>query len=428
MSDDPPGDSFTFLHAADVHLDSPLRGLERYEGAPVDAIRGASRRAFENLVELAIEEAVDFVLIAGDLYDGDWRDYNTGLYFVQQMARLHDAGIPVLVISGNHDASSRITRHLHPPPNVHLLRSDRPETRLLDGLAVAVHGQGFASAAVTDNLSLGYPAPVAGRFNIGMLHTALTGREGHAPYAPCTTEDLRARRYDYWALGHVHRREVISEQPWIVFPGNLQGRHARETGAKGASLVTVEHGAVHAVTHRALDVVRFFDEVADVSGCDGVDEVWPRVEALLARCAAAAEGTLLAVRVRLTGACAAHSELRACHEQVVAQCRALAAAVASDVWVEKVLLDTSAPADMAATVPRDDLVGSLLHAVRDLEDDEQALARLGEDFSELRGKLPRELTTADDGFDPTAPEELRAALDDAQALLVDRLGVGGRTR
>src|SRR5690349_16787907 len=101
---------FKFLHAADVHLDSPLKGLARYEGAPADEIRGATRRAFDNLVELAIQEEAAFLLLAGDLYDGDWKDYNTGLFFVSRMRRLEEAGIPVFLISGNHDAASQITR------------------------------------------------------------------------------------------------------------------------------------------------------------------------------------------------------------------------------------------------------------------------------------------------------------------------------
>ncbi len=107
-----------FIHTADIHLDSPLRGLEYYEGAPVDSIRGATRQAFKNLVELAISEKVDFVLIAGDLYDGDWKDYNTGLFFASQMTNLREAGIRVFIVSGNHDAASQISRQLRMPENV----------------------------------------------------------------------------------------------------------------------------------------------------------------------------------------------------------------------------------------------------------------------------------------------------------------------
>src|SRR5690349_8098378 len=149
-----------FLHAADVHLDSPLRGLARYAGAPAEEIRAATRRAFENLVSLAIEEEVAFVLLAGDLYDGDWKDYNTGLFFTAQMARLGEAGIRVFAVAGNHDAASQITKVLRPPPNVKIFSTRRPETAVLDDLGVAIHGQGFAHAAVADDLSASYPRAV----------------------------------------------------------------------------------------------------------------------------------------------------------------------------------------------------------------------------------------------------------------------------
>ncbi len=207
----------TFLHAADIHLDSPLRGLQRYEGAPADEIRQATRRALENLVQLAIDQSVAFVLIAGDLYDGDWKDHCTGLFFVSQMVRLREANIPVIVIAGNHDAMNKMTRTLPLPENVHMLDHKRPETIHLEALGVAIHGQSFATQAVLEDLSATYPSAVGGQLNIGLLHTCATGREGHAAYAPCTIPGLVAKQYDYWALGHVHGFEVLHR---IVISGN----------------------------------------------------------------------------------------------------------------------------------------------------------------------------------------------------------------
>ena len=235
--------AISFLHAADIHLDSPLKGLERYENAPVERIRGATRRAFTRLIDLAIEKRVDFVLIAGDLYDGDWRDYNTGLYLVRQLGRLRDARIPVFVIAGNHDAANKMTRMLRLPDNVRFLAHDRPETVRLDDLGVAIHGQSFAKAAVTENLAAAYPAPVSGYINIGLLHTGMGGADGHERYAPCTLEELRLRGYDYWALGHIHARQVLCNDPPVVFAGNVQGRHIRETGPKGCLLATDPSGS-----------------------------------------------------------------------------------------------------------------------------------------------------------------------------------------
>ena len=249
---------FRFIHAADPHLDSPLRGLEAHEGAPVALLRGATRKAFENLVNLAIDEAVNFVVIAGDLYDGDWKDYSTGLFFRGQMVRLEAKKIPVYLIAGNHDAASVISKKLTLPENVHVFSTRTAETMEVPGLAAVIHGRGFPHRAVPENLAVDYPAAVPGKFNLGLLHTSLTGRPDHDTYAPCSEQDLRNKGYGYWALGHIHQPEVISEDPWIVFAGNCQGRHARETGPRGCRLVTVKDSLeVASAEWRDLDVVRW---------------------------------------------------------------------------------------------------------------------------------------------------------------------------
>ncbi len=170
-----------FIHAADIHLDSPLHGLSAYPDAPAGQLRNASRDAFTRLVEHAIDEVVDFVVIAGDLYDGDWRDHNTGVFFSKEMGRLRRAGIPVFLLFGNHDAESEMTKKLTLPDNVITFSSKKPEVHRLDALKVALHGQSFKDKAVIDNLALRYPEPVPGYYNIGVLHTALEGGTVHWP-------------------------------------------------------------------------------------------------------------------------------------------------------------------------------------------------------------------------------------------------------
>jgi len=412
-----------FLHAADIHLDSPLRGLERYEGAPAEEIRGATRRAFERLVDLAIEEEVAFVLLAGDLYDGDWKDYNTGLFFIAQMNRMREAGIPAFVIAGNHDAASQITKVLRPPDNVKIFSTKRPETVVLEDLGVALHGQGFASAAVSDDLAAGYPAAVPHLFNIGLLHTSLDGREGHASYAPCSVDGLRARGYQYWALGHVHVREVVSRNPWIVFPGNLQGRHARETGGKGATLVTIDGRDVVRAEHRDLDVFRWTVCAVSLTGVAGTGEVLDRVQQALEAALDAAEGRPLAARVRLEGACPLHDDLVGDPERWTAEIRALASGFGDALWIEKVQMRTGRAGDLGV-LERDDALGGLLRTLRELEADDAGLAGLAESFADLERKLPPELFDLSEGAEaarPTDPEGLRARLDEAKDLLLARL-------
>ncbi len=411
-----------FIHAADNPLDSPLRGLERYDGAPADEIRGATRRAFDNLVQLAIAEEAAFLLLAGDLYDGDWKDYNTGLFFASRMRRLEEAGIRVFLISGNHDAASQITRTLRPPANVTVLSTKKPETVMLPEMEVAIHGQGFASAAVSDDLSTSYPPGIPHLFNIGLLHTSLDGRPGHASYAPCSVDGLRSRGYQYWALGHVHQREVVCEEPWIVFPGVLQGRHARETGAKGATLVTVRDREVVEVEHRDLDVFRWAVCPVDATGAGTSSEVLERVRRSLEQEVAAAHGRTVAARIVIEGACPAHGELLASPDPWIQECRALALGFGEGaLWIEKVRIKTRQPDESQAVLPADDALGGLLRSIGDLEAAEGELAALAEGFADLRRKLPAELFEDGEALDPTDPERLRGLLDEVKDLLLARL-------
>lgn len=331
---------FRFLHAADLHLDSPLRGIERYEGAPVEAIRSATRRAFENLVAAAIAERVGFVVLAGDVFDGDWRDFNTGLFFARQLRALGDAGIRVYLLAGNHDAAAHMTRQIEWPANVTVFATKAPQSVVDEPTGAVLHGQGFGTRAVEHDLAAGYPDAERGALNIGVLHTALEGRDGHERYAPCTVATLRAKGYDYWALGHVHAREVVAEAPWIVFPGNLQGRHVRETGSKGATLVTVEDGIVASVEHVALDVLRWTAITVDVVDAKSRDAALDQAQHALARARGAAEGRTLVARVVLAGRSDADAALRSDREAALAALRDEANAL-GDVWIESLRLATS---------------------------------------------------------------------------------------
>lgn len=413
---------FKIVHAADLHLDSPLVGLSRYEGAPVDELRGATRRALENLVTLCLEEGAKLLLLAGDLYDGDWRDYSTGLYFAAQMARLAESGTHVVWIRGNHDAQSKLTHHLELPAHCHELSTRKPATFALEQLDVAVHGQGFASQAVTEDLSASYPEPVRGALNIGLLHTALSGRRGHAPYAPCDATSLVHRGYDYWALGHVHQREVVNTAPYIVFPGNLQGRHVREEGEKGATLIHVNDGAIARVEHRVLDVVRFARIDVDVSEASGLSDAAELTKRALVRALERAEGRLLSARVTLVGRSRAHAELVQDLARTEAQIRSRANEIQSgDVWLERLCLATDVPVDLAALSARDDAVGHVVRALQAVERDDDALRALSGELAELLRALPQEVKDRELGLDPDDLECMRELVKGAGRTLLPRL-------
>jgi exonuclease SbcD len=409
-----------FVHAADLHLDSPMKGLTAYPGAPVEAMRGATRRALESLVELCVEENAALLVIAGDVYDGDWRDFSTGLYLRAQLARLREEDIEVVLIRGNHDAASVITRNLK-LPGIHVLSHAAPESVVLENVGAVVHGQSFATRAVTENLAAGYPDPLADLVNIGLLHTCLGGYAQHENYAPCRLEELVARGYDYWALGHVHEHAVLHEDPHVVFAGNIQGRQMRECGPKGATVVDVVDDEI-AISHRALDQVRWTRVRVDVGGVSDDVEVLERVEVALKAAIAAANGRLLAGRIEITGVTSAHGLLVRERERMDSELRGLATDLGVEqVWLERIDWQTQA---LRSSTVSDDAVGEALKILRNASEDPQILATLADGLRPLALKLPAEVKAGPEGIDPTDPETLKRVLADVQrtlpSLLVER--------
>ena len=413
---------FRFLHTADLHLDSPMLGLASRDGAG-DELRSAVRRAFVRLIDLALDQAVDFVVIAGDVYDRDGKDYQTALFFRSQMNRLKDRGIPAFLIAGNHDAASVISRKLTLPGNVHQFPSKAPQTVELPVLPVALHGMSFPDRAVDENLVPRYPKPVVGKFNLGILHTSLSGAQGHDTYAPCTLADLTGKGYDYWALGHIHQPAVLHRDPWIVYPGNLQGRHVREPGERGCVIVEVSDDLhVTACVSHHLDVLRWAVVTIDLTGAEDFEQAVAMVRAGVREAADAADGRTLAVRVELTGATPLHRQLSSRPDQMAAEVQAIADEYGEGaVWVEQVIVSTRAMIDLETLAASEPLTKVVIEAVREAEDIE----------------LPPEVLAMLDILPPDLKEELEAAwsgegrkkiLDDACSIVLDRLTTKGGAR
>ena len=388
---------FKFIHTADIHLDSPLKGLEAHEDAPIEEIRGATRRAFDNLIDWAIEEKVDFILIAGDLYDGDWKDYNTGLFFAGRMGRLARAGIKVFIVSGNHDAASQISKTMPLPDNVTLFSSKKPQSVILDHLGVIIHGQSYPHRAVTKNLAAKYPQRNGNYFNIGLLHTSLTGRAGHEEYAPCSLDDLAAKGYDYWALGHVHKQEIVSKNPWIVFCGNIQGRHIKEAGAKGATLVVVEDGHITDVVAHELDVLRWTICHVDLSSCKSTNNVYNKIRQGFEKEFEHFEGKILALRLILTGKCPVHAQLLDRTAQWTEEFKGIAAGF-GNLWLEKVKFQTRRKVSLEDILCKDTPIYGLLQSIDQLKIEDDNLLELVPELSALKSKLPAEIFSSDEPF------------------------------
>ena len=413
-----------FIHTADIHLDSPLHGLSAYQDAPAEQLRGASREAFRQLVTTAIDERVDFMVVAGDLYDGDWPDFNTGLFFCAEMGRLQRAGIPAYVLFGNHDAESQMTRALRLPGNVYRFSASACQTHTIEHLKVALHGRSFKVRDTTDNLAQSYNAPLRGYFNIGVLHTALQGGFGeHANYAPCTLDELHAKGYDYWALGHVHEHKVWAGASTVCFPGNLQGRSIRETGRRGAVLVTVDDGGPPQVERLFIDVLRWEHVAVDVSACDSLDAVGIAASRQLAALLETDAQVPRAVRVSLQGACPVHGLLFQHEQELRAQVLSEIAAIGPErLWLEKVKLATRPVGTAAAGVLGGDALAELQALLAEARHDEALLKELRDDFNQMLAKAPdllgevAALRQARDG-------DLAAVLDSVVPGLLARLAM-----
>jgi exonuclease SbcD len=409
------GMNFTFLHAADLHLGSPLTGLAVKDAEVARRIGLASRAAFTALVDRAIEEAVAFVIIAGDVYDGEWRDTSIGLFFNREVARLDRNRIPVFLVKGNHDAESVVTRTISLPDSVRAFSTRRAETFRIEDLRVALHGRSFPDRSVAENFALQYPDPVPGWLNVGILHTSLDGRPGHATYAPCSLADLSRLGYDYWALGHVHEHEVVARDPWVVYPGNIQGRSVRECGPKGAVLVDVRDGAISDLRRIDTAAAEWAVVATDLDGIEDEAAALKAVEAALTPVAAAAADRLLALRIRLTGSTPLHRRLAADPVRFRDEVQAAADRVHDDAWIESVRIETLEPPVALDPALSAIDIGALTAG---LETDPDLRRRILAEIGLVVAKLPP------DGDAPPLPDEIDAILADARALVLGRAAAG----
>lgn len=422
-----------FIHAADLHIDSPLRGLEVYEGAPVERVRQATRDALATLVQLCLDEEVAFLIVAGDLFDSDWKDFNTALFVVKQFQKLDRANIPVFVIRGNHDSLKEMTLQVPWPKgkNFHLFDHKHAETILLEEHGVAIHGMSFATRHVFDNLVPRYPAPRPGLLNIGILHTNATGNEEHATYAPCSVNDLVAKGYQYWALGHVHQHQVLHDDGChVVYSGNTQGRHIRETGAKGCVIVTTSGTDIERLDFVSTDVLRWAHIRLDLEPEHRLSDLQDLAQTRVREELKGVDGRLLGVRLEIRGGCAAHRQLTndTARKEAEAALRAHVGEISDDVWLEKIKWRTRPPLDRQALLEGQDILGELLREIDRIAADETQLREFAACLSPLIDKTDSEINAGRDEQDKSeklvdfqSPEALKEWLRAAEGLLLNQL-------
>jgi len=386
--------AYRFVHAADIHLDSPLRSLALRDAALAELIGNATRQAFVAIVDLCLDEQVDALLLAGDLHDGDQTSMKTARFLAEQIRRLHEAGIGVFLIRGNHDAMSRITRELVFPDTVKVF-GGRAETVAVESgagdLPIAIHGMSFAQPHAPESLLPRYAAPVDGAINIGIMHTSLAGAAGHDLYAPCNIADLQSSGFHYWALGHVHKRSVVEEGCAIVMPGMPQGRDINESGPKSVTLVTIgDDRRVH-IEERVTSLAQFERVDVDLSGIEDWKDMVGAVASALERAREEAVSGHLVARLRVTGTTPLAWRLRRDIDLLKAEADDRAG-LAGQCWVEKVEIECEVSGMAPGTAS---ISASPILELRRLIDEEitqsQAYqAELARIADELRGQLPPE--------------------------------------
>ena len=462
---------FRFIHAADLHLDSPLDHLRSLDAQTATRVAAASRRSVETIVTTAIERDVSALVIAGDLFDGPVRDASSALWIDSQFRKLDDAGIEVVLIRGNHDSLSNASRSVKWSRGVQELGA-RATSHVIESCGLAVHGQSFGARAVLENIAASYPEAFDGYFNVGLLHTSLNGTSGHDTYAPTSIDVLEGRGFDYWALGHIHQRTPASLSPrcWIGFSGNTQGRHVRESGPKGCNLVHVQNRAITNVEFIETDTVRWFDIELNISELDSLSDLAQRAGEACERYSQVSSGTgefslgqfnlsqanpkhanlkqdsiepnyseqqnsfqgnaqhrrsessarHIAIRLRLTGAAPLHAALAgSTTRQHVAEAISAQLREMGSIWLETIKFQTHAPTVRQQLGDCELPLGTLQEIVKDIHSEPNLQKQLMKSLEDLGRKARGALSATQWQLwnDTDNSQEFARLLDQAEQLL-----------
>ena len=416
-------DRVTFVHTADLHLDAPFSGLSADDARIGRELAEATYEAFRRVVDICIERAVDFLVIAGDAYNSADKSLRAQLRFRTEMLRLAEAGIDVYLAHGNHDPASGWSASVVLPDNVHTFPTERVERFevVCDGeLVAALYGRSFARKAETDNFALGYHRDGAEPVAIGVLHANVGGNTDYDPYAPASLAELRAAGLDYWALGHIHKQDVLARDPWVVYAGSPQGLSPKETGDHGCLVVSISAGGAVHIEPVSTAPIAWLQLEVDVAEAGSVDEVRQLVDDTCEGARSQATQGLV-VRVRLTGRSHAHAELTrpGLVAQLAEELRAEQASRAPWLWLDRLDDATARVIDLDAVRAGSDFAAETVRVADALAVDASALDSLVDELSApvatTLGGYERSLSSA---------ELLDAARDAALDLLLADGGEG----
>ena len=412
--------SFRFLHCSDLHIDSPFSGLSWVQPSLAEKLRNSTYQAFQNIVKLALKEEVEAVLIAGDIYDGSDRSLQAQLKFRRELQKLSEAEIDTFIVHGNHDPLDGWSASLDWPERVHVFPGTQVECRPVTNngkVKAYIHGISYPQRDVRENLAQKFDRGNSESFAIGLLHTNVEHQADHDNYAPCSISDLVASNMDYWALGHIHRFQILRESnPAVVYSGNIQARHMRETGEKGCCLVTLHKNASPEIQFVPIDVVRYVQNELDLSGTISLDEVITEVRGESERFAGQVQGRDVFINLTLNGRTRVHAELTRGHtfEDLQDEIRSYFEGKVPSIWLD-LKLDTRGIYDMESLRQGKDFIADLIA----LFDDEER----SETHAELKEVL-KPLFETWQGIkylDDLSNTELKDILVKARSLTLDRL-------
>ncbi len=363
---------FTFVHASDLHLGSPFRGVYTLQPEVAALLQAATFEAFDALISLCIEKSVTFLLVSGDIFDAESRSLRAQLTFRDGLARLAEVGIPSFVTFGNHDPWEAWSANIHWPEGAHVFGPDAVETVIvpIDGKpAVAVSGVSFRSHAEPRRLADLYEAENPNLFQVAMLHTNCGEQQGHDAYAPCRVGDLRQTRFDYWALGHVHEKKILGAAPYIVYPGSIQGLHIKESDAHGCYLVSVKGQHDIALDFCPLDRVRWQRVSVSIEGHEDLDRLDQSLLAVVDDRCRRSGGRPVICQISLDGRGPLYHVLHqpGIVEEILDRLRAYGLSQTPPFWVQKVTVECLPEMNLAARMTAEDLLGQLLKTAEEMK-------------------------------------------------------------
>ncbi len=404
--------TLSFIHAADLHLDSPFVGLQQVNEQIAQRLRDATFEAFDNLVQAALDHEVDFILVAGDVYDSAEGGLRAQAHFRKGLTKLALRGIPSYVVHGNHDPLDRWISAIDWPDEVKVFSKEDNQSHTFykgDEPVARIHGISYPTKRVSETFGRKFQRTGPEPFQIGLFHCNVNGDPRHDDYAPRTLDELRECNLDYWALGHVHERKVLNDNsPFVAYPGNIQGRHIRETGPRGAMLIRTRGATVEHHEFLPLHTVRWEHNHVDIGGLTTVDGLIEQIQN-----GVESDGRSLIVRITLTGRGPLHTQLARDLQGVLGMVRESCASTAGNqfVWIERVEDRTRPEVDLVERANEEDFVGSLLRIAGSLQTEDITAALNG---LWLNNRASGHLQSLEE-------HELAAILDQAVAMVAEPL-------